>query len=293
MILIADSGSSNTSWCLIPQSDNKTSEYSNNHQNGRVFFTTEGYNPYYLTQSYLVESLTKSLPAGYDWNKVKQVGFYGAGCSENKYDFIREALQKVFVNACIDVAMDLSAAARALLGHKAGFAAILGTGTNSCLYDGTDIIKNIDSLGFILGDEGSGAYIGRRLLRDYMRELAPDDVSALLKKTYELDIDDIFEQVYTKPFANKYCASFCVFINEHRNRYPYLNDIVIDSFRDLFKNIISHYPAYKQYNFNCVGSVAYHFQDILATVCGEFDMPLGKIIQSPLEGLIEYYLKNK
>jgi len=284
MILIADGGSSKTSWSLLTgQSDKRNI----------VTFTTEGYNPYYITQDYLVTSLSKSLPPGYDWSEVTRVGFYGAGCSESKYEFMRQALGQVFPNAVIDVAMDLLAAARCVLGREPGFSAILGTGTNSCLYDGNDITLNIDSLGFILGDEGSGAYIGKRLIRDYIRGLMPIDLASFFAETCDIDIDEVFDRVYTKPFANKYCAGFCVFINENRSKYSYLNNIVEDSFRDLFRNIIVHYPDYGNYEFNCVGSVGYYFRDILEKVCCEFGMQTGKIVKTPIEGLIDYYLSEK
>jgi N-acetylglucosamine kinase-like BadF-type ATPase len=282
MILIADSGSTNTSWCLIP----------NNEGIERVLFTTEGYNPYFVTQDYIVESLRKNLPESYDWNQVQKVGFYGAGCSENKYEFIRDSLKVIFKNADIDVAMDLHAAARALLGNKSGFAAILGTGTNSCTYDGESIVKNIDSLGFILGDEGSGAYTGRKLLRDYLRGDMPQEIEKLFIETYKTSAEEIFENVYEKPFPNKYCASFCPFIREHLRYSSWLENMVKDSFRDMFRNIITKYPNYQDYKFNCVGSIAFHFKSTLAEICSEFGMPIGIILQSPVDGLVDYYKRK-
>jgi N-acetylglucosamine kinase-like BadF-type ATPase len=281
MILIGDSGSTSTSWCLIPL----------NEEGEKIFFSTEGYNPYFVTQDYIIESLRKNLPKKYDWDLVQKVGFYGAGCSENKYDFIRDSLKVIFKNADIDVAMDLLAAARALLGTESGFAAILGTGTNSCIYDGESIVQNIDSLGFILGDEGSGAYIGKRLLRDFLRGDMPQEIERLFIDKYNTSNDQFFENVYEKPFANKYCASFCLFIYQHLDNYPWLENLVKDSFRELFRNIITKYPYYKNYKFNCIGSIAFHFRNTLADVCTEFGMPIGIILQSPIDGLIDYYKK--
>ncbi len=293
MILIADSGSTNTSWCLMSINKDSSDKISVEQIYEKILFSTEGYNPYYVSQDYLVNSLKSSLPAGVEWDEVHHVGFYGAGCSESKYDYMREALHKVFRYATVDVAMDLLAAARALLGDAPGFAAILGTGTNSCIYDGCDITKNVDSLGFMLGDEGSGSYIGKRLLRDYLRDNMPENVAELLKNEENANADYIFEQVYEKPFANKYCAGFTVFINKHRENFPYLNNIIEESFRDLFTNIITHYPGYEKYSFNCVGSVGFYFSDILLNVCTEFGMKPGKVLKTPMEGLIEYYLNKK
>jgi N-acetylglucosamine kinase-like BadF-type ATPase len=290
MILIADSGSTNTSWCLIPQNSHQKEKYLKGHEIDKLIFSTEGYNPYFVSQDYIVKSLLENLPEGYDWSTVTKVGFYGAGCSENKYEFVREALKRVFTNAEVEVAMDLLAAARALLGRDAGFAAILGTGTNSCLYDGNEITMNIDSLGFMLGDEGSGAYIGRRLLRDFLRGDMPNDIKELFNNEYSISEEDIFENVYEKPFVNKYCASYCLFINKYYKKNQWLNFIVEDSFRDLFRNIISKYPNFSSYKFNCVGSVSYYFTDALERICEENGMKLGKILQSPIDGLIKYYV---
>ncbi len=278
MLLIADSGSTKTNWCLIDDAAHE------------VRFTTEGYNPNYVTQEYLLESLRPALPQGYDWDSVHRVYFYGAGCSVDRYDFMRETLRQLFKQAEIEVAMDLLASARALLGTSAGFVAILGTGTNSCLYDGVRITHNIDSLGFILGDEGSGGYIGKRLLSDYIRGYMPKEVGRLFHETYHLTGDEIIEQVYTQPMPNRFCANFTHFIS--KNSHPYLENVVRQSFRDFFTNIICGYPDYAAYRLNCVGSVAYHFRDLLADVASEYHMELGDVVSYPMDRLIQYHLKN-
>lgn len=279
MILIADSGSTKTTWCLVENLENV------------VEFTTEGYNPNYVSQAYIVSSLRTALPQSINWDRVQHVYFYGAGCSEKYYNFMRVALQQVFVNAEIEVAMDLLASARALLGHKAGFAAILGTGTNSCLYDGEYVTYNIDSLGFILGDEGSGGYIGKKILVDYIRGNMPVEIYKLFKATYHLNSNDIIEQVYTKSMPNRYCASFCQFISAYQ--HPYLRKIVRDAFVSFFENIVCHYPDYSNYTLNCVGSVGFYFKELLAEVAIEYDMDLGVIIPCPMKKLVYYHLKLK
>lgn len=280
MILIADSGSTKTNWCLADK------------EGGKVFFTTEGYNPNYVTSEYLLESLSRTLPTGYEWKEVGEVYFYGAGCSEDRYEYMRNALQHLFVSARIEIAMDLLAAARALLGNEPGFAAILGTGTNSCIYDGEKIIRNIDSLGFILGDEGSGGYIGKQILRDYIRGYMPEDIRTRFWETYRITGDEIIEQVYTKPFANRYCASFCRFITEYEGQREYLLDIVQKAFYALFENIVTGYSDYSSYTFNCVGSIAWHFKDILVRVASEYGMQLGDIVAYPMDNLIKYHINN-
>lgn len=278
MLLIADSGSTKTNWCLIDDAARQ------------VRFTTEGYNPNYVTREYLLDSLRPALPGGYDWSRVRRVYFYGAGCSEDRYDFMRETLRQLFVHAEIEIAMDLLASARALLGTSPGFVAILGTGTNSCLYDGRRITHNIDSLGFILGDEGSGGYIGKRLLSDYIRGYMPEDVRSRFYETYRLSGDEIIEQVYTRPMPNRFCASFTRFISGYD--HPYLQEVVRQSFRDFFTHIICGYPQYSAYRLHCVGSVAYHFRDLLASVAAEYRMELGEVVPYPMERLIRYHMEN-
>lgn len=279
MILIADSGSTKTEWVLI---DGK----------GKIVerFVSLGYNPNYVSAAEIREDIFASLPASFPLSAVREVNFYGAGVSEPDYPFMREVLASVFRDAVtVFVAMDLLASARALLGRRAGFAAILGTGSNSCLYDGEKEAMNIDSLGFILGDEGSGGYIGKTLLRDYMRGDMPVEIQAELSSVIGKSNDEIIEQVYRKPKANRYCAQFCKWAAERKDRHPYCRDLILNAFRDFFKNIVCLYPNYADYSFNCVGSVAYHCSDLLLQASREFGMEPGLILQSPMEGLIRFH----
>jgi hypothetical protein len=203
---------------------------------------------------------------------------------------MRKALQAVFGKAeKADIAMDTLASARALLGHRPGFAAILGTGTNTCLYDGENQTLNIDSLGFILGDEGSGAYLGKRMICDFIRGDMPKEVSSMVAEVLGKDGDELIDQIYTKPFPNRYCAQFAPFIRENMSEYPYFGTIVLDSFRAFFRNIVSHYPDYGKYEFNCVGSIGYCFQSSVIKVAGEFGMRPGVFLKAPMEGLIKYH----
>lgn len=173
MILIADSGSTKADWCLI------------NPANENIFFETEGYNPYFVSQEQVQSSLQRKLPDNLARSNVNAVYFYGAGCdSAEKGQIIKKALKQLFRYAKVFIEVDMLAAARALLGKKTGFVSILGTGANTCIYNGETITHNIDPLGFILGDEGSGGYIGKKLLNEYLRGYLPNDLDAEFKKVY-------------------------------------------------------------------------------------------------------------
>jgi len=279
MVLIADSGSTKTDWCLI-ENDGK-----------EMLFSTEGYNPCYMSSGDIEASLRNSLPEGVGWNKVDKIHFYGAGCYEDKFPVMIQALQPLFKNAKIEVAMDLLASARALLGDSPGFAAILGTGTNSCLYDGKKITMNIDSMGFIMGDEGSGGYIGKRFLGDYIRGYMPAEVKEKFWNDYRLTPDELIDRIYTKPMANRFCAGFCKYIRENMPNHEYYKRIAEDAFRDFFRNIVCGYPGYDKYLFNCVGSIAYYFSDIIEKIVPEFGMTMGTILSCPMDGLKKYHTK--
>ena len=280
MILIADSGSTKTDWaCVTRESE------------ARIDFKSLGYNPNYIGSADIRADIRASLPAHFPVDEVREIHFYGAGVTELQYDFMRKVLRGIFPAAEeVFIAMDLLAAARALLGHEPGFAAILGTGTNSCIYDGERITMNIDSLGFILGDEGSGGYVGKNLIRDFIRGDQPEPIREEVAQLLGKNGDELIDQIYTKPFPNRYCAQFCKYVGDNRHRDPYFHDLILNAFRDFFRNIVSRYPDYRSYRLNCVGSVGYHLRDLLKVAADEAGMELGLIVQAPLEGLIKYHL---
>lgn len=279
MILIADSGSTKTDWACVSPDGSRV-----------IRFRSQGYNPNYISKEDISADVKKNLPEGFPTDEVTEIDFYGAGVTELQYPLMRKALQAVFKNATTaNIAMDTLASARALLGHKSGFAAILGTGTNTCLYDGENQTLNIDSLGFILGDEGSGAYLGKRMICDFIRGDMPKDVSKIVADKLGKNGDELIDQIYTRPFPNRYCAQFAPFIKENMPKYPYFNDLVEDAFRAFFQDIVSHYPDYRKYKFNCVGSIGYYFRDILESVAKDFGMDVDVILQAPMEGLIKYH----
>ncbi|HYK75814.1 MAG TPA: N-acetylglucosamine kinase [Daejeonella sp.] len=281
MIIIADGGSTKTNWCLL------------NDAGEKIYFNTEGYNPYFSDTEYIINSLRESLPTDLPLDRISEVNYYGAGCSTTeKVKIVTDAMQAVFTNAKIYVGHDLLAAARALLGRNQGFAAILGTGTNTCIYDGKDITHNIDSLAYILGDEGSGCYIGKKLLGDYLRGYMPEVVRQRFWDTYHLTPEEILDNVYSKPRANRFCASFSKFIYDNNVHAEYSRNLVKSAFEDFFQNLVIHYPNYKAYSFNCIGSVGYNFRNILEELAIKYGMEVGVILRSPIDGLVKYHMEN-
>lgn len=281
MIIIADGGSTKTNWCLLDDNQKK------------IYFNTEGYNPYFVGSDYIVNSLKKGLPQDLPLDKIKEVNYYGAGVhNQEKAQIVEDAFRVLFPNAKIEIGHDLLAAARALLGKEAGFAAILGTGTNSCIYDGDKITHNINSAAYILGDEGSGSYIGKKLLTDFVRELMPADVAEVFYNTYKMSADEIMDSVYTKPLANRFCASFSKFVYDNNVNIEYTRKIVDDSFEAFFANLVSKYPNYKDYTFNCIGSVGYNFRNVLEEKATQYGMKVGKILRSPIDDLVKFHIER-
>ena len=281
MIIIADGGSTKTNWCLVTEEGKK------------VYFNTEGYNPYFSSTEYIIHSLRETLPTDLEKDDITEVNYYGAGCSTPEVrKIVEDAMRAVFTKSKIYIGHDLLAAARALLGNTSGFAAILGTGTNTCLYDGKEVVQNIDSGAYILGDEGSGCYIGKKLLVDYLRGYMPEAVRKNFWDTFHLTPDDVNEQVYTQPRANRFCASFSKFVYDSPVNIEYSRHLVRSSFEDFFRNLVTHYPDYQKYSFNCIGSVGYNFRNVLEEVIIENGMVVGNIIRSPIDNLVKYHLEH-
>lgn len=282
-ILIADGGSTKTSWCLIEASEIK------------IMFETEGYHPFFVQSNYIKDSLSHNLPQIVKENtqRVSHVFFYsaGGGYSQKTDNILVAGMRKIFPEAYIDIETDLLAAARSLLGKKEGFAAILGTGTNTCIYNGEKIAQNIESLGFLLGDEGSGSHIGKRIIGDYIREVMSNDIRARFYNTFQLSSTDLINKVYEHTTPNRYCASFAKFAGEHLKSDLYFYNLIYNSFNDLFQNIVSKYTNYTEYTFNCVGSIGYYFQEILEQVANEYGMKIGKIEKDPMKGLISFHME--
>jgi len=275
MKLIADSGSTKTDWSLVDDGVEV------------LRIKTIGLNPYLNTSVAIQEVLKRDVFFKVKNYTIDSIAFYGAGCSSSvKSKEVSLALRNLFTSSAITVDHDLLGAAKAVCGDAAGIAVILGTGSNSCYYDGFKIIKNVRSLGFILGDEGSGCYIGKQLMSDFLNEDMPEHISQLLASELELTPEIIFDNVYKKPLPNRYLASFGTWIHSHYENESYLYGLVENAFEDFFKQHIVKYKNYQNTQINVVGSIGYHFQDVLEKVALKFDCKLGKVLKSPIEGLI-------
>lgn len=276
--LIADSGSTKTDWVLT--------------QNGEVVkkIKTIGLNPYLNTKEAIITALRTELIPSFSIGEIKdtlKIEFYGAGCSsDDKKKIIGDCIQSFFPLAEIVVEHDLLGAAKAVCGNQPGIAAILGTGSNSCYYDGEKILKNVISLGFILGDEGSGCYIGKQLVADFLNEEMPEKLRNHLRDDLGLCKDQIFDSVYKKPRPNRYLASFTKWIDNYYNEYDYLHELIRNSFEDFFTKSIVKYENHTELPINIVGSVGYRFQEELREVAAPHGCKIGTIIKSPIDGLI-------
>ncbi len=281
MILIADGGSTKTDWRLIKE--------------GREYkqVQTPGFNPYLVGSDEIEAILWKELQPYIDNAAVSAVYYYGAGCSTPlKNMTVETAFEKIFPNARIYVSHDLLAAAHSLCGDKEGIAAILGTGSNSCYYDGKDIKDGIFSLGYFFGDEGSGAYLGKQLLTAYLHKELPEEIELRFKEEYSLTLENILDSVYTKPAPSRFLASFSRFINNNLD-HPYIKNLVSEAFRAFYTYQICCYPRHKDIPVHFVGSVAYHYKDLLSEIGLEFGIKTGKFIKAPIDGLVDYHKENK
>ena len=278
MLLIADSGSTKTDWRL--KGDNIDTN-----------FQTLGINPFYMSDDELYNEFKNKVSP-----KVNQIPdkiyFYGAGVITEQKHRIKNALLRIFPNTEIHAESDLLGAARALCGHEKGIACIMGTGANSCLYNGEKIIDNIPPLGFIQGDEGSGAVLGKKLITMYLKRELSDNIEKLFRDEYKLDTADILQKVYKEAFPNRFLANFSKFINKHINNEQ-MHRLVYDSFIEFLERNVYKYHNYKELNIHFVGSIAYYFNSILKEVFEKENLHMGKIIKTPLEALVNYHYKQK
>lgn len=279
MKLIADSGSTKTDWRLIINSEEV------------IGFQTEGLNPYFKTKDEILTVLKEDVfPNIKNLNDIKEVHFYGAGCSsKEKNKILEEPFSKSFINASIHIQHDLLGASIALCGNNKGIAVILGTGSNSCIFDGNKIIEEQQSLGYILGDEGAGSNIGKQLLKDFLYQNIPVHLSELLKTEFSLSKELILENVYKQPLPNRFLASFLKWVGEHIDHEAYLQNLVLDSFDSFFKTHLINYKNYKEHPINIVGSVGYFFKEYLHIIAFKYETKIGKIIKAPIDGLVEYH----
>ena len=284
MILIADSGSTKAHWCLLA---------ANGHT---AEFMTDGINPLFQTGDAMRNSICNQLlpqMASMLWaGTITHVFFYGAGCTPEKAPFVKQAIEGVFKKAIVEVASDMVGAARGLLGHRKGVACILGTGSNSCLYDGEKIVWNVPSLGFILGDEGSAATLGKRLVSDLLKNQLGEDLKERFLTQYDITQADIIEHVYRQPFPNRWLANlarFCADNIEDKRIY----NLVYDHFAQFVtRNVAQYYTTEAKKEsmpVGFVGSVAYYYKSVLEQVMGDYGFTMGQVLQDPVQGLAEYH----
>ncbi len=276
MILIADSGSTKTAWAVVENPNN--------------VIKTDGINPIFMDSAQIENTLrTQLLPNIAE--TITEVYFYGAGCAnEEKINIVRTAIQSVFGNIKVEITSDLLGAARGLCGHDSGIACILGTGSNSCLYENGNISWNVPALGFILGDEGSGAVLGKLLMGNIFKKQLPETVISDFKSTYGLSMMDVIEKVYRTPLPNRFLASFGPFIAKHKE-VPEMKEMITTALESFIIRNVKQYP-YTTMPVSFTGSIAYYFSDILQDLATRHGLTIGKIEKDPLRGLVEFHTKQ-
>jgi glucosamine kinase len=279
MILIADSGGSKIDWRLLT------------FDGAVVQANTPGFNPYYQP----IEDLTKNFKevvVPKITEGIHKIFFYGAGVSSEKNQMtVKNAFLKFYPDAQIEIGWDLLAAARALCGREPGIACIMGTGSNSCLYDGEHIIGNVANLGWILADEGSGANIGRKFLVDYLREMMPEGLRKQFYERFPLTREEFLEHIYQKERPSAFLASFTKFIFQHLKE-PYCYKLVYNSFAEFYENNVMKYENYKYLKVHFTGSIAFYFSDILRQVANDKGITVKNILEGPIAGLTLYHQKD-
>lgn len=283
MILIADCGSTKIDWCVL--ADKKVEK--------QVF--TLGMNAVMLTEEEMRGRISNELmpELGGLSAKIDSVYFYGAGCiSAEVCGNVASAIKANIPSATkVEVYSDLLAAARALCGREPGIACIMGTGSNSCLYDGRGIAHNVSPLGYVLGDEGSGAVLGKLFLGDVLKNQLPADVAAKFLEEYNLDLLTIIRRVYREPLGNRFMASVTPFISKHID-VPQIHDMVLGSLKAFFRRNIMQYEGYSEHKVNFIGSIAVYFRPVLEEAAKECGCTIGRILKSPMEGLLAFHSEN-
>lgn len=275
MKVIADSSSTRTEWVLVD--GDRVVE--------RAF--TQGLNPYFQTRREISHSIRLELPDTFFRRRWEHVYFYGAGCANAEKTKVMESSLVAQFKTPVNVESDLLGAARGLLVKEPGLACILGTGSNSCYYDGEKVVKNVRPLGFILGDEGSGAYLGKQFLSDCLKGLAPQHIVEKFFEKYKVTPDEIMDAVYTSPLPNRSLSAYSYFLSENLDN-EYVYQLVYDAFMSFFARNISAYN-YRESQICFVGATATTYAEILNKVADDFGVEISKIVQSSMPGLIQYH----
>ncbi|MEM7162831.1 MAG: N-acetylglucosamine kinase [Bacteroidota bacterium] len=279
MLLVADSGSTKCDWRLVKQDKSE------------VDFHTMGINPFFHDEVLIENELTRQEQILRYKNEVLNVFFYGAGSSSEYYQsIVQRGLSRVFVNSDILVSHDLNGAAYSTWNGSPGITCIIGTGSNSCYFDGNFVSEKVPALGYILGDEASGSYHGKKLLTDFLYDKLPLEIETALKEDLKITKASIFENVYQKPNANVYLASFMKFIARFKG-HEYVENMMLKGFRHFIQEHIKCFDNHDKVPSHFVGSVAYHFQDELRKAAFEEGIEVGSIIKKPIDGLVDFHFK--
>ena len=278
--IIADSGATKCQWTLVLGNQKKT-------------MTTIGISPYFLTTEQIVETIAKGFNKKVDIGIIDAVYFYGTGLSNPlNVASIKKALKKVFPKAALDIQTDLEAVARATCQHHKGVACILGTGSNTGYYNGKKIAKNSPGLGYVLGDEGSGAYLGKKVLQYYLYKTFDEELMHAFESKYPINKDQILDAIYKQALPNRYMASFAQFLSEHRGHYM-IENIIEDGINDFFFAHLNKLNESWLYPIHFAGSIAYVFRDVIKQLATAYELEIGTIVKSPMEGLIAFHKKGK
>ena len=257
-------------------------------QEVKAHFVTKGFNPNYSDIQHL-ESLVETQNFASQPNKIHSIHYYGTGCgNEQNCLLIKGVFQRHFPKAEITVTHDLMAACHALLGHEKGIACILGTGSNACVYDGENITERAVSLGYLVGDEGSGMHIGREVIRAYFYGFMPDDLRQSFENQYHLELKDFIDRLYHGDQPSRYLASYARFAGEHQS-HPFICDLVKGCFNTFIEAFVLRFENANMMKVGFVGSVAFHFQNLLRESLAAYGLAMGEVMSSPAEGLIQYY----
>jgi glucosamine kinase len=274
--LIADSGATKAEWCLL---------------NGKTTKTcfTQGLSPYFLSGEQIQEIIEKEVKPKIGKAEPDEVWFYGTGLANpENAKLVKKAIQKVFKKAKVSADHDLMGAARSLCGKEKGMACNLGTGSFACYYDGNKIVKTSPGIGYILGDEGSGAYLGKKVIQYYLYNTFDDELRYKFDAKFATNRSEILDNVYKKPMANRYLASFAMFLAENRGHYM-IENIIEDGFNDFFFNHIYKYRESWTTPIHFIGSIAHGFKDVLKSMCDSYELQLGKVIKKPMDGLVKFH----
>ena len=280
MIAIVDGGSTKCDWVILESS-------------GKIHLktTTLGFNPNIINPDFILQEIEKNPELFFLKDHIEKVFFYGSGCgTADNAQKVKAEFIKTFPLAEITVKEDMTAAAYAAYNGKPAMVCILGTGSNSCYFDGQKIRIDLPSLGFLIGDEGSGSALGKHLLRRFFMKKLPQDLEEDFKNTYHLTIEDAIRSMYHNPRANAYLGEFNKFIAE-RKKHPYFQNMVFDEMKNFLDYQVLPYPEAGEVEINFIGYIAYIYEDILRAAAAELNLKIGKVVQKPIDSLVDYHLK--